>query len=454
MSNCYRCGVLLNDENLSQEHIIPNAFGGKLKAKILCRKCNNRFGDSIDTDLVDDLSLLTYYANPKRERGGATSLCGTYKGIAVEMDSKGGVRGFKKEPVKNGWSIVAIGEKGEKYLRDMCTGMFNKGKISPEEFTRVTKAIETSSKKLEEPLKFEFTLEKVWLGVLKTSVNYAIYSGIAPSVMAKAISILDMKDQTKAADISDYCYEGKIFCDNEIKHEILLVKNKYNQLLCFVSFYGVVRFVVLLCDNYNGGNVAKSYSFNIEKQRLEEVVRDRLNNAINFEFVKCRTRERYLQNTNDVSRVLGVFLDKFVKLKNEDIVNADLIRNFIEKCSRETVRLNRELYSKSELMLKLRYEIENKLKKIKRHSVFSCNLPEEIVDGIYKRYEISVIVSKCTLDFVEKEHKLHHVLESPKDFIATFEEYISKLQDIPSDIRFAMHEYFSLILKNIKNSTQ
>lgn len=452
MSNCYRCGVSLNDENSSQEHIIPNALGGKLKARILCRQCNNRFGDSIDIDLVNELSLLTYYANPKRERGSATSLCGTYKGIDVEMDSKGDVRGFKKEPGKNGWSIVAIGEKGEKYLRNMCVGMFNNGKISPEEFARVTKAIETGSKKLEEPLKFEFTLEKVWLGVLKTSVSYAIYSGISPSAMVKAISILNMKDQAKAADISDYCYDVKIFDDNEIKHEILLVKNNYNQLLCFVSFYGVMRFVVLLCDDYYGENNARSYSFNIEKQSLEEVTCDRLNNAANFKFVNHRTRARYLQNTNDISRALGIFLDKFVKLRTEDVINADLIRNFTEKCSHETIESKRELYSKSEFASKLRCEIENKVKDFRLCDVFNDKTLETIVDGIYKRYIILTTVNKCAIDFVEKEYKLQRTFLNPVDFIESFEKYIKELRDVPGDVRSIMCECLGFILKNINNS--
>ena len=42
MPNCYKCTDEINDENVSTEHIIPNAVGGRLKSKeLLCNICNS-----------------------------------------------------------------------------------------------------------------------------------------------------------------------------------------------------------------------------------------------------------------------------------------------------------------------------------------------------------------------------------------------------------------------------
>ena len=68
MSKCYLCGEKLTDNNKSLEHIIPNALGGKLKAKeILCRACNNAMAD-IDSNLVKFFDFANVMVNPKRDR--------------------------------------------------------------------------------------------------------------------------------------------------------------------------------------------------------------------------------------------------------------------------------------------------------------------------------------------------------------------------------------------------
>ena len=54
---CIFCRTDLLDSNISEEHIIQNALGGKLKSKnVICKTCNGDFGESIDVFLTREMN--------------------------------------------------------------------------------------------------------------------------------------------------------------------------------------------------------------------------------------------------------------------------------------------------------------------------------------------------------------------------------------------------------------
>src|SRR5688572_14766738 len=67
--NCYNCQSSLNTKTSSAEHIIPNAIGGTIKStRLLCRKCNNEFGWTVDAALANDFEHLVSFLNIERDR--------------------------------------------------------------------------------------------------------------------------------------------------------------------------------------------------------------------------------------------------------------------------------------------------------------------------------------------------------------------------------------------------
>jgi hypothetical protein len=67
--NCYNCQDLLTNENISEEHVINNSIGGRLKSKnLLCIKCNTNFGSTIDKELEKQLSIVVDLLGIDRER--------------------------------------------------------------------------------------------------------------------------------------------------------------------------------------------------------------------------------------------------------------------------------------------------------------------------------------------------------------------------------------------------
>lgn len=68
MKNCYTCG---SSDASSKEHVIPNALGGRWKARgLLCRECNQLLGRTIDATLSQELGVWMNLSSLSRERGG------------------------------------------------------------------------------------------------------------------------------------------------------------------------------------------------------------------------------------------------------------------------------------------------------------------------------------------------------------------------------------------------
>jgi hypothetical protein len=69
-SKCYRCDEGLTESNKSDEHIIPNFLGGRLKAPvILCKSCNSILGEDVEPTLIDYGHAQCHKYNIKRQYG-------------------------------------------------------------------------------------------------------------------------------------------------------------------------------------------------------------------------------------------------------------------------------------------------------------------------------------------------------------------------------------------------
>ena len=70
MDNCYTCGCELKTKNRSVEHIFPNSIGGRLTSKkLLCKKCNSKYGSKADSDFSKHFNVFANYLMIKRKRG-------------------------------------------------------------------------------------------------------------------------------------------------------------------------------------------------------------------------------------------------------------------------------------------------------------------------------------------------------------------------------------------------
>jgi hypothetical protein len=66
IDQCFACK---NFKELTVEHIIPQALGGRIKARLYCKNCNDTFGHELDDTLSINYGKIGTLLNIKRERG-------------------------------------------------------------------------------------------------------------------------------------------------------------------------------------------------------------------------------------------------------------------------------------------------------------------------------------------------------------------------------------------------
>jgi hypothetical protein len=101
--NCLYCPNPLNG---SDEHIILSAIGGrKSSTQILCSRCNNEFGSTIDATLLEALQYFTLIINPpSRRRDNAQKLLVTDdKGDVYQMRAGGKLKIPMKKTQSTQW---------------------------------------------------------------------------------------------------------------------------------------------------------------------------------------------------------------------------------------------------------------------------------------------------------------------------------------------------------------
>ena len=100
---CYSC---CETERLTEEHIIPQALGGKLSELIYCKGCNDQFGKEIDAELIKNIGFFGTALNIKRIRGNNQP----YEVTSVKNGTK---LAFSGEDFRRKKPIVKIKRDGE-----------------------------------------------------------------------------------------------------------------------------------------------------------------------------------------------------------------------------------------------------------------------------------------------------------------------------------------------------
>ena len=79
---CAICNELINENNNSKEHIIPNSIGGRKVVKnFICNDCNNFTGETWDSELFKQLAPFCTMFGIERHRGEVAPLkVKTYSG--------------------------------------------------------------------------------------------------------------------------------------------------------------------------------------------------------------------------------------------------------------------------------------------------------------------------------------------------------------------------------------
>lgn len=324
MNHCYVCKDEITSTNQSDEHIIPNAIGGRLKSqKLLCKPCNSKFGEEGDAKLAKQYLFFMQFLQIKRERGDSPKLSGgvtakeieyTFDGLNLTLTHPV----FKKNDTGSGieYYIEARSEK------EMMQRLSDIGKKHPG--FDVTKAIANTKRipEVPDPMKYQlqFGGDEALLSIAKTAVNYYLHTGGEREVIAHWIDTL--KNGIPTSDVRFYHPHKPLYKKqaNEVIHMIHIYADKHKKVLwCYIEFFSLNGFVVILNADYSGKSFSKTYAYELlTNKELNKEVTIKLTRSDLLSLPK--TFDAFEEVTNRANRLMDIATRVQDSAKNKKLI--------------------------------------------------------------------------------------------------------------------------------------
>lgn len=249
---CFSC---CKNTRLSEEHIIPQALGGKLSARIYCEDCNSHFGNEIDSELIKNINYFGTALNIKRVRGKNQpyDVALATNGIKLTFDG----REFKrKKPIvnieKNGDEIkyVDVTASSEGELRKICSNIKKKYDLTDE----IKYFEEKHPGPTDTVTEFEFDNEKIRRCVAK--IAYSLLCVKLPSDQVLSNAFDEVRNYIRFGaknHLSSANYVYTDFMTDGIRplHKIhIRLNRRKNLVIGFVCFFGTFRYTTLLSREF------------------------------------------------------------------------------------------------------------------------------------------------------------------------------------------------------------
>ncbi|QJC95408.1 HNH endonuclease [Bacillus mojavensis] len=297
---CYVCQKELSKENETEEHIILNALGGKLKSKkLICISCNSKFGSGIDNKLSSQLQSIATLINVKRDRGKPQNVKAKHgsKEILIEPGGKMKLSRAYHKIDGNVYHIEApsIGE-----ARKVLLGLKRK---HPQ--LDIDKALENvepiKDKNVNAKIELNFGGYEISRAFCKMAVNFFIFHGGNPKDIQHLLPFIEGK--VKEADVHYFYPRSEVITKGkeEILHSIILKGDKLRkQLYVYIELFNEFKMIVFLSRDYQGEDLYESYHYNLVTNEILEYETDFMITA--KEFKKSISKEideaKFLERLN------------------------------------------------------------------------------------------------------------------------------------------------------------
>lgn len=322
MSKCYLCGAELTKENKSEEHIINNALGGRLKSyDLLCRTCNNKMGDKSDDTLAEDLKFFIEMFQIQRERNKEL------KGILMTdeyghlIQVKEGGNKLKLHEVKASIEVHGDGSKtfhglfrNLNELKNALEKSMQRGRLTKDEVDQIIKnAVPTNERKR---LKGKITIRKEsFPSIIKMLVNFYMFKTLDSSLGINLKPyILNQKDCQDLMTIMVF-EEFRLAPNFNSLHHTLKIRGKKGEgLVGIIEFFNVYSYGVILDKNYCGEDLDFSYCFDV--LNLKEVGNYNPNIDLSVESVK--KMKNIFHTTPQIAwNEMKIRMEQVLKLKSD-----------------------------------------------------------------------------------------------------------------------------------------
>jgi len=252
MTKCFSC---CDSKKLSKEHIIPQAIGGKLSARIYCKDCNDQFGKEIDHELVKGIGYFATGLNIKRGRGKNRPYDVTWltNGTVLTFDGKEFRR--KKPTVKierddERIRFIDIRAGSKKEIEEISSKIKKKYKLIDE----IKKMEDCHAGPTETVMDFVFDNSPIRRCVSK--IAYSLMCIKLPSEVVFSSSFDEVRNYIRYGsriDLASANYVSTGFMTDYVRplHKIHIALNRRRNLVIgFVCFFGTFRYTVLLSNSF------------------------------------------------------------------------------------------------------------------------------------------------------------------------------------------------------------
>lgn len=341
--SCYSCLVILDKSNRSEEHIIPNAIGGRQKSnQLLCRACNNDFGSKFEGTFIKELSFFSGCLPIKRERGNNKKFRTVDKitNLPIVIDSKGVialahpiVEEKPVDPSKEGQFRIKVPDEksGKKFAEDIINNYKEKypfAKIGKPEFER---------KESQEDSYIEYFSEFGSLSFFKT-----VQKCLLNLFISKGGNYFDVENEAHALFNEDdkFPMNWLLTCnmpnESNLNHVLVVIGNPEEKLLYgYAEFFGGLSVISVLNENYKGPECFFSYCINplcgeeksvnvqvsLSREHILDIIKKR---EINFEQFSQQLMviESKIRDIHPINEIVKKTLSKY---KSEEVEMMDIV---------------------------------------------------------------------------------------------------------------------------------
>jgi hypothetical protein len=330
MQFCYYCNTCLSLENSSEEHVIPNSIGGRLRNKdLLCKNCNSVLGQTIDAQFANKTHFFMHQLRLAKQIGKVPdykvqSVLSNCEYVLNSKTHNGKLRILQNpviEPIMDqDGKLIEIKINGvyrdKSHLRQHLQGLKRQEIYKQLDIDKIISQsdeliIPPGQDVFKEDIGTKLAGEEFYCGILKIAINYYLHSNGVIDYIIDAISALKQKN-TKAYVNAAFIQEvTNLYCPqkDEINHIVVIQGNAKEQIL-----YGYIEifnfpYVVILSKHYTGKDFFSSYILNLNTNRSKV-------NKLELHWTKLQIENMLLSYGFDI-RILQQRLERFMKLAKQ-----------------------------------------------------------------------------------------------------------------------------------------
>lgn len=272
---CYLC---TEPRSLTLEHIIPQAIGGKLKARLYCKACNNTLGETLDGEISEQFGWVGTLLNIKLERSKARP----YEVEDLKTGSKllyDGKSLKRKTPVvkvvsKDGKKLdfADVTARSEQELKRICSSIQKRYDVpgGMETFQDVHPGpTDTEHVMMIDNALLRRAVSKIVYGFMCTKLPESIILSPSFEMIRRYIKIPD----GPALACANFRHTG--FMTDHVRpiHKIHVALNRDQGLLVgYVSLFGIYRFTVLLSEGFRSELEWPGLDYTFDPVRRKQIV--------------------------------------------------------------------------------------------------------------------------------------------------------------------------------------